>query len=181
MEIMTKKAMHVVLAVVLGVVLLIPAQREASRTDGGHKLSFVAQVAPTTPWNTGSGITVGNIVNFNNRQPIFVGIGPQKISLASMTFASVGTQIPANVLIIVYVSNSASGDCLSLTGASFDALERFWVTVPSNQTVHLSWPSGALIYTSFPLTGHRYCLDAEAHSVAPGNYRIEISASGFTG
>jgi hypothetical protein len=76
----------------------------------------------------------------------------------------------------VYISNSAAGDCDSLSGASFSAAERFNIVVTVGQTVNLTYPS-PLVYTAYGSTGNRYCVDVSA--TGPSGYAAHIGASGF--
>jgi hypothetical protein len=132
-------------------------------------------VAPATPWNQINDIQVSSSTS---RAILYTGLGPQKLALTSFTLAAEGpTAGTVRALVIVYVSDSNAGNCLTLTGASFGAAERFVVTVPVGQTVSLTYPT-PLVYSVYAGAGNRYCVDVEGSG--PSSFVGHVSASGFT-
>lgn len=134
----------------------------------------VRPAPPQTPWNQINDIAV---TQANTRQPLYTGLGPTKLNLTSMTFAAEGAAGTVRLFLIVYVSDSAAGDCDALTGASFGAAERLVVIVPTGQTLNLVYPT-PLQYSAYAAAGKRYCVDLES-SNGPATYTVHFSGSGF--
>jgi hypothetical protein len=132
-------------------------------------------VAPATPWNQINDIQVSSSTS---RAVLYSTLGPQKLALTSFTFAVEGPNAgTARAFVIVYVSDSSAGNCLTLTGASFGAAERFVVTAPVGQTVNVTYPT-PLVYSVYAGSGKRYCVDVEG--TGPASFVGHVSASGFT-
>ena len=131
--------------------------------------------APANPWNQINDIAVSGAAS---RAILFTGLGPAKLALTSFTLAAEGPNAgTVRAFVIVYVSDSNTGNCLTLSGASFGAAERFVVTVPVGQTINLTYPT-PLVYTAYAGTGKRYCVDVEGQG--PSGFTGHISASGYT-
>lgn len=129
---------------------------------------------PAHPWNPVNFVVVTGSAP---RAELFSGKVPTKLDLTSFTVAGSGST-PGTVTldVQVYVSGSGSGDCVSLTGASFGAAERFQVVVPVGQTVTIPYPT-PLVYTAYGSKGDLYCVDVEGSG--PSGYAAYVSASGF--
>ena len=147
--------------------------------NGGSPLSVAGTVkaqpvTPGTPWNQVNDIAV------NGAAPLavlYTGLGQQKLALTSFTVAAEGsTAGTVRLFVIVYVSDSDTGNCLALTGASFAAAERFVVTVPVGQTVNITYPT-PLVLSNYADANIRYCVDVEGSG--PSSFVAHISGSGF--
>jgi hypothetical protein len=139
--------------------------------DGDGPLT-IDMAAPKTPWNQINDLT---LVSGTSRRNLYTGLGPTKLNLTSLQVSNEAGSGPYKAFFIVYVSNTNTGDCVALTGASFGAAERFVVMVPAGETVVVTWPT-PLVYSAYAGVGKRYCVDVES-SVPTG--ALHIAASGF--
>lgn len=132
-------------------------------------------VAPAHPWNPVNYIVV---TSGSPRNELYEATQPTKLNITSFTVAATGSSAGTVQLSVqVYVSDSSSGNCVTLTGASFGAAERFLVTVPVGQTTNISYPT-PLVYSAYGGKGDKYCVDVEGSG--PSGYAAYVSASGFT-
>lgn len=129
---------------------------------------------PTTPLDTINDLTLSSA---DTRRPMFAGVGNRTISMTSLIASAEGsTAGSVELLVIAYVkSNSASGDCETLSG--FGAAERFTVMVPVGETVNLNWPS-PLVWTQYADANDYYCINVESYG-GPTGYTAHFSAYGF--
>lgn len=144
--------------------------------DGGGSLTVngtVKSAAPGTPWNqiNDVGLTAGS-----TRAVLYESLGATKLHLTSFTAAIEGGSGSVRIFVIVYVSDSGSGDCQTLTGANFGAAERFVIMVPAGQTQTVTYPT-PLVYSAYASAARKYCVDVESNGTA--GYVAHISASGY--
>lgn len=130
--------------------------------------------APTTQLDTINDLTLHA---GDTRRPMFAGVGHKRVALTSFIASAEGPNAGAvELLVVAYVrSNSASGDCETLSG--FGAAERFTVMVPVGQTVNLNFPS-PLVWTQYADTDDYYCINVESFG-GPTGYTAHVSAYGF--
>jgi len=141
---------------------------------GTNGSRLVSMAAPSTPWNQINDIQV---TGASPRAVLYTGLGPARLNFTSFTFSAEGsTAGTVRAFVIVYVSDTSSGNCLTLTGASFGAAERFVLTVPVGQTVNVVYPT-PLVYSAYASAGRRFCIDVEGSG--PSGYVGHIHASGF--
>ncbi len=132
--------------------------------------------APANPWDQVNDI----VVNAGTTVAVlFQAILPRTLDLTSFTVAALGSTAGTVIVHVqVYVSSSGSGNCITLTGGSFGAAERFTVAVPVGQTLNITYPT-PLVYTAYGSSGDLYCVDVESQG-GPSGYSAVISASGYT-
>lgn len=148
-------------------------------TNGSSSLKVSGTVdarvaTPAHPWNTVNGV---NLSAGTPSAVLYSGIAGTRLNITSFTYASDGsTPGTISLNLQVYVSDSAAGDCTTLTGATFGAAERFEVTEQVGNTTNLVYPS-PLVYTQYGSTGSRYCVKVSA--TGPSGFGLHIGASGF--
>jgi len=141
--------------------------------DGSGALDVV-QANPATPLDTINDLTLSS---GDTRRPMFAGVGFRKLTLTSLIASAEGsTAGSVELLVVAYVkSNSASGDCETLSG--FGAAEQFTVMVPVGQTVNITWPTG-LVWTQYADANDYYCINVESFG-GPTGYTAHFSAYGY--
>lgn len=147
-----------------------------AKVDARGNLAVTAQPkAPPTSWTTVNNPTL--YPGGPSRAVLWSGIGRNKVSftslIASATAASAGS---VGVYIQVYVSDSTSGDCVTLSGGGFGAAERFLFQVPVGQTVQLTWPS-PLVLSDYG-EDRLVCIDAQING-GVSSPTVSLFASGF--
>jgi hypothetical protein len=152
-----------------------PATGVTSKVDSAGRQVVVADMrTPANPLDTINDLTVSS---GDTRRQLFAGVGSKKITLTSlMVSGEAGAAGSIKLQFIAYVkSNSASGDCETLSG--FGAAERFTVMVPVGTTVNLTWPSG-MTWTQYADANDFYCIDVDSYG-GPASYVAHVSAWGF--
>jgi hypothetical protein len=141
-------------------------------SDGSVACQAVV-TAPANPWNQVNDI----VINATTQDVLYQNLVPAKLNLTSITIAAFGgTAGSVSVHLQVYISDSSSGDCVALTGATFSAAERFTVAVPVGQSLNITYPT-PLVYTAYGSAGNRYCVDVSGSG--PSGWSAEVSASGY--
>jgi hypothetical protein len=139
--------------------------------DGAGPLS-TDMASPEKPWNQINDITM---TSGDPQRVLYVGLGPVRLNLTSLTVGAEGGSGSYKVYVQVYISDANAGDCDALTGANFSAADRLVFMVPAGNTVSLNYPS-PLVYSVYAGVGKRYCVDI---SSSPGAATLHVSASGF--
>jgi uncharacterized membrane protein len=130
--------------------------------------------APANPWNQVNDVVISA---GSSQDVLYQNLVPAKLNLTSITIAAFGsTAGSVSVHFQVYISDSSSGDCVALTGATFSAAERFTVAVPVGQSLNITYPT-PLVYTAYGSTGNKYCVDVSGSG--PSGWSAEVSASGY--
>lgn len=149
-----------------------------AKVDGSGKLMVASTLkVPSTVWTTPNNPTLDSA---HSRVVLWQGLGLNKVSISSIIAAATApTAGSVPVYISVYVSDTASGDCTTLTGGNFGAAERFRIQVPVGDTVQLTWPS-PLVLSHWGSPTNLVCVDAGFGSGAPSSSSVYLFASGFT-
>jgi hypothetical protein len=149
-----------------------PVTGAQSQVVNGRRLVVSDMASPATPWVMG-GFAV--IQSGATSTTLFSGTGPKRLNISSLTLAAEGsTAGSVKVTFQVYVHNTGTGDCSTLTG--FGAAERFLAMIPVGETLHLAYPT-PLVYSSYTASGHTFCVAASGSG--PSGWKLWISGTGF--
>jgi hypothetical protein len=157
--------------------VVVPGGIGGATLDADGNLAVRAvPVAPQRPVATINDLVVQS---GSNQQILFSGIGGDRLSITSLTFAAEGPN-PGSVRMFVtaYSSSTPSDTCSDISGGNFGAGERFVVLVPIGQTVNLTYPT-PLVYTAYADDPDLWCIAAAASGSPPAGYMVHVSGSGF--